>query len=568
MAASFAASGAGQCAPALIKLLPQQLSQIETKGMPAGMQASLARMPANYHHFGVAVVGKPATPETLKFEFSASTTVTKISSTRDFTIVAGGTCEVGHRYGKGSTCQLRVQFTPRGAGPRLGKIVLETGTGRLVQFSALGYYYTPVISFTPSTITTVPATISGGVGQILSAKNIAIDNGDGLIIADTGNNLIRYVNSSGTAKTLASGFQAPWGVTEDQFGEIYFSQPAANALHEIYDYGPVVQINGAGTGACPASAPCTLISHAVNSPGELSIDPFDHMFFTERTSGGAFSTVQPLPASLIFLYDPFPYQTNPQGPAAIDANDNIYSFWTLANCQIVQQSLFNAENSKVAFVNIAGGHTCGFSGDGGRAGRAEIGNAVGQMAFDAAGNLYFTDSNNQRVRRIDASTGIIRTIAGDGAVGYTGDNGPATKATLSTPTGLAVDSLGQVYILTHTKTPPQQVVRVVGTTGNLAFGSVRHGTSTLLILRVANTGNTAATFDGYAFGGTNRTDFQIDTTSTNCNLAAGGILNAGQSCRITVVFTPHAVGARSAVLRLLDNTVNDMSVVTLTGRGK
>jgi hypothetical protein len=301
----------------------------------------------------------------------------------------------------------------------------------------------------------------------------------------------------------------------------------------------------------------------------LSIDPYDRMFFAESTSGGALSTVQPIPANLIFLYDPFPFQTNPASAAAIDANDNIYSYWNNGGtCRIVQQSLYNAENSNVAFVNIAGGHTCGFSGDGGRAGGAEIGNAVGQIAFDAAGNLYFTDSQNQRVRRIDASTGIIRTIAGNGAVGYTGDNGPATDATLSTPTGLAVNSLGEVYILTQTKAPPHQVVRVVGTTGNLAFGSVAHGTSTLLILRVANTGNTAATFNGYAFVGTDRIDFQIDTTSTNCDLARGGILNAGQSCRITVIFTPHAVGARSAFLRLLDNTVNDVSVVAMTGTGK
>jgi hypothetical protein len=568
VAAFFAAPGTGQCAPATIKLLPQQLSQIETKGMPAGMRSSLAKMPANSYHFGVAAVGKPATPETLKFEFSASTTVTNISSSPDFTIVPGGTCGVGHRYGKGSTCELRVQFTPQGAGPRSGKIVFETDI-QPVRVAALGYYYTPVISFTPSTITTLPASISGGVGQILSAKNIAVDNGDNLLIADTGNNLIRYVDSSGKATTLTSSYPAPWGVTEDQFGEVYFSQPAANALHEIYDYGPVVQINGLGTGSCPASAPCTLNSHAVTNPGEMSMDPYNNMFFTEQSAGGAFSTVQPIAANLISLYNPFAYQTNPPSAAAMDASDNVYTLWsTSGNCRIVQQSLYNAENSKVAFVNIAGGRSCGFSGDGGRAGKAEIGNSIGQIAFDAAGNLYFTDSKNQRVRRIDAATGIIRTIAGTGAVGYTGDGGPATKATLSTPTGLAVDSLGQVYILTQTKSPPQQVVRVVGTTGDLAFGTVKHGTSTTLVLRVSNTGNSAATFSGHAFVGADKGDFQIDTTGTNCSLAAGAVLSVGQSCAITVIFKPQAVGARSATLRLLDNTVNDMNVVALTGRGK
>lgn len=567
-AAFFAAPGTGQSAPAPVKLVPQQLSQIETTGMPAGMRASLAKMPANSYHFGVAAVDKPATPETLKFEFSASTAVTNISSSPDFAIVAGGTCAVGHRYGKGSTCQLRVQFTPQGAGPRSGKIVFETDT-QSVRVAALGFYYTPVISFTPSTITTLPASISGGVGQILSAKNIAIDNGDNLLIADTGNGLIRYVDSSGKATTIASGYAAPWGVTSDQFGEVYFSRPAANALYEIYDYGPVVQISGSGTGACLASAPCTLNAHAVTNPGEMSMDPYNNMFFTEQSSGGAFSTVQPGPPNLISLSNPFAYQTTPPSASAIDANDNVYTLWTTSGtCRIVQQSLYNAENSNVFYVNIAGGRICGFSGDGGRAGRARIGNSIGQIAFDAAGNLYFTDTQNQRVRRIDAATGIIRTIAGTGTVGYTGDNGPATNATLSTPTGLAVDSLGRVYILSQTTTPSKQVVRVVSATGDLAFGNVKHGTSKTLVLRVSNTGNSAATFNGRAFVGTNKTDFQIDSTGTNCNLAAGAVLAVGQSCSIAVIFTPPAVGARSASLRLLDNTVNDMNVVSLTGTGK
>src|SRR6202011_1345698 len=93
-----------------------------------------------------------------------------------------------------------------------------------------------------------------------------------------------------------------------------------------------------------------------------------------------------------------------------------------------------------------GSGPCGFSGDGGRATGAEISKVIGQFAFDPAGNFYFADTGNNRVRRVDAASGVIRTVAGNGVIGYPGDDGPATAAPISTPTGLAVDSLGQVYV--------------------------------------------------------------------------------------------------------------------------
>jgi hypothetical protein len=534
----------------------------------------LPEAPANFRRLGEVKAGEIGAVHTLTLRFTETLKLTQINlkSSRDFRIEQGGSCVQGSEHAANTTCTLLVRFTPAGAGNRVGHLLIsgQPVSGSQVTtyaFGIGGYGYSPVVSFIPSVINTVPASYPANVGLLSGAQNLAVDGGDTLWVSDTGNNVVRNLDSSGNFKTLASGYSAPWGITVDTFGQAYFSRPAAGTINEIYDYGPVVQINGTGTGACPASTPCTLGSHTVTNPGALSMDPYNHMFFTESTSGGALSTVQPIPANLIFLYDPFPFQTNPQSPAAMDAGDNIYSLWSNGGtCSIVQQSLYNAENSNVSFNKIVGGHTCGFSGDGGLAGNAEIGASVGQIVFDAAGDMYFSDTANQRVRRVDYVTGVIRTIAGNGTAGYGGDGAKATAAMLSTPTGLGVNSQGSVYIISSATTG--QVIRQVGPGGYLAFPNQGKGkASAAQLVTVTNTGNSTMTLTNVVITGTNPADFKIDNTTTNCVLTTGAFLNSGQTCSIGVIFTPAAVGARKATLTLLDNTITGADSVTLSGTG-
>ena len=95
---------------------------------------------------------------------------------------------------------------------------------------------------------------------------------------------------------------------------------------------------------------------------------------------------------------------------------------------------------------IAGTGTPAFSGDGGAATSAEV-SLPGGILLDGAGDVYFADTGNQCVRRIDAFSGVITTVAGTGGhQGYTGDNGPATAALLTSPAGLALDAQGNLYI--------------------------------------------------------------------------------------------------------------------------
>ncbi len=92
-------------------------------------------------------------------------------------------------------------------------------------FGLGGSGYEPVINFIPSTIARVPGSYPSSVGLLNAAKNLTVDGGDTLYIADTGNGAIRMLDSSGTSKTLTSGESSPLGMAvEDTFGEVYFQR--------------------------------------------------------------------------------------------------------------------------------------------------------------------------------------------------------------------------------------------------------------------------------------------------------------------------------------------------------
>ena len=118
----------------------------------------------------------------------------------------------------------------------------------------------------------------------------------------------------------------------------------------------------------------------------------------------------------------------------------------------------------------------GFAGDGGPAEKAKLDQPF-DVAFDKAVNLYFSDTNNYRVRKVDAKTGVISTVAGNGKKGFAGDGGKATDASLNEPYGIELDADGNLFIVDRLNFCVRKVdaktafiTTVAGTGGKSGFG--------------------------------------------------------------------------------------------------
>ncbi len=117
-------------------------------------------------------------------------------------------------------------------------------------------------------------------------------------------------------------------------------------------------------------------------------------------------------------------------------------------------------NTSGIITTVYGNHVQGYSGDGGPASAAEF-HLPRSVTFDTHGNLYISDWLNYAIRKIDTTTGIITTIAGNGAAGYTGDGGPASAAEIGLPYQVKFDASGNLYMIDGT----YFIVREINTSG-------------------------------------------------------------------------------------------------------
>ena len=129
--------------------------------------------------------------------------------------------------------------------------------------------------------------------------------------------------------------------------------------------------------------------------------------------------------------DPFGVEIGPDGALYI--------------CEVRNHRVWRMDLPSGQATVVAGTGQGGYGGDGGRATQAQL-NEPYEVRFDKAGNMLFVEMKNHLVRRVDAKTGVISTVAGTGKSGFGGDGGPAIQAQFSSPHSIALDDKGHVYI--------------------------------------------------------------------------------------------------------------------------
>ena len=192
--------------------------------------------------------------------------------------------------------------------------------------------------------------------------------------------------------------------------------------------------------------------------------------------------------------------------------------------------------SSGVITTVAGNGATSFAGDGGPAIGAQMNQPYG-VAVDAADNLYVADSYNNRIRKV--SSGVITTVAGNGSQGFSGDGSSATAAELSKPFGVAVDSAGEVYIADTFNYRVRSVSNGVITTvaGNGTFGfSGDGGTSTNAQLSYPYGVATGSTGDAYIADNENNRIRKV-SQGVITTVAGNGLQNFGSN-NVSATSTP------------------------------
>lgn len=269
------------------------------------------------------------------------------------------------------------------------------------------------------------------------------------------------------------------GVTVDGSGNVYIADQGNNVVRKVSPSGIISTFAGTGTAGNSGDGGAATAA-ALNSPSAVAADPAGNIYITDRGNHtirkvDVSGTISRFAGTGVAGYsgdgDSARLCTlNQPEGIAVDGSGNLYI--ADASNQVVRKV-----DAASGFIStVAGMGAPGYSGDGGPALMAKLYEPVG-VAIDAAGNLYVADLINNRIRKVSAS-GIITTFAGTGEAGDIGDGGPAMAARLRFPSSVSVSDMGKVYIADQ----GNYNVRIVNTDG--------------IISRIAGTSTSGYTGDG------------------------------------------------------------------------
>jgi uncharacterized protein YjdB len=461
---------AGYCVPAAIRLTKGGRSRwtraILLLSLLLSAVTALAQTPAvsllaggTITSFPETAIGSESATQNIVIAINSSLTISSISAplsqggVKEFALgaVSGWGCAVDGVTvnNPGSVCTVPVTFQPSYPGVRQTPLIVETSAGNF-QFGLVGIGRGPQAALLPGIINTVAGngscTTAGGTtgcdnfggdsgdggpatSATLNAPNsIALDSAGNIYIADTFGETVRKMSPvTGIITTVAgiafpnpasptesgdggpaseAGLPSPIGIALDSAGNLYIADGSARIREVFADTGIINTIAGNGTyGYSGDGGPAT--SAELASPGGIAVDSAGNLYIA-------------------------------------DGDDNVIRKVTAATGIITTVAGNGYGSPNGALMG-------GYNGDGIPATSAELW-LPANVAVDAVGNLYISDCNNQRIRKVTASTGIITTVAGTGnnpgtnIGGFSGDGGPATSADMNLPQYVGLDAAGNLYI--------------------------------------------------------------------------------------------------------------------------
>ena len=287
-------------------------------------------------------------------------------------------------------------------------------------------------------------TQAGLVLGIFVAMSMGCSAQTGTITTVAGNGTVGFSGDGGQA--TAAQLTIPTGVAVDSVGNVYIADAGAHRIRKVSAAGVISTVAGNGTPGYSGDGGAATAAQ-LDFPTAVAVDPSGNLYLVDTgnerirkvTSEGVISTVAGNGSA------GFSGDGGPATAAQLDALDGV-AVDSAGNLYIADSFNFRIRKVTTAGVinTVAGNGTPGFTGDGGPATAAQLGNTTG-VAVDSAGNLYFSDVQSNRVRKVTPD-GIISTVAGTGTAGFSGDGGPATTAQLNGPIGVAVDSGAGLYV--------------------------------------------------------------------------------------------------------------------------